>query len=47
MHRFTIFGTIGQNSLERTNVSNARTPSSARQDTIIMESVLPVNPTNC
>ena len=47
MHRFTIFGTIGQNSLERTNVSNARTLSSARQDTIIMESVLPVNPTNC
>ena len=47
VHLFTIFGTIGQNPRKRTDVSGTRTLSSARQDTIIMESAPPVNPTNC
>ncbi len=47
VHLFTIFGTIGQNSCKRTYVSDMRTFPFARQDTIIMESAPPVNPTNC
>ena len=47
VHRFTIFSGARQHSVKRTNVLGAQTRSSARQDTIIMESALPVNPTNC
>ena len=47
VHRFTIFSAVRQNSAKRTNVLDVRTDPLARQDTIIMESAPPVNPTNC
>ena len=47
VHRFTIFSGARQDSVKRTNVLGTQTHSSARQDTIIMESAPPVNPTNC